>query len=576
MNEIKRRIVLEKFLKKAHRNAKLVDEVKRNAEQTSERVQETVDDSHTSSSGYAADKLEHGLETVMVEAGHLAVVTSRAALRAGKKKVQEAYDRKKMQEQYDPKLHPAQPNDTSASRPKTASSTPIKGNAEVPASPKTTPVTTSGKATVKTAERSVKTAQRSIKTAKDTSAVTIKTAETSAKTVEKTTEATAKATVKAGKIAQAAAEATAKGLKAAAEAAVKAVKAIVAGIKELVAAIAAGGWVSVAVIVVILLVALLVGSAFGIFFASEDTGSPMTMQNVVMEINRDYTGKIDTIKNSTTHDELETTGSQALWPDVLSVYAVMLNMDPANPTEVVTMDNTKKAMLEDIFWDMNKIKHSTTSRTEITYEEVLDEEGNLETVEVPITIITLHIEISGKTAEEMAEEYGFTPEQKEWLVELLKPEYDSLWTGVLYGIHNADGQIVAVALSQVGNVGGRPYWSWYGFNSRVEWCACFVSWCADQCGYIEADIIPKFAGCGYGADWFIQRGQWADRNYVPQSGDIIFFDWEPDGSRDHVGIVEKCENGYVYTIEGNSGDRCAQRRYPVGWYQIKGYGLPAY
>lgn len=180
---------------------------------------------------------------------------------------------------------------------------------------------------------------------------------------------------------------------------------------------------------------------------------------------------------------------------------------------------------------------------------------------------------------EMAEAYSFSDRQLEWLAELLKPEYESLWAGVLYGIHNVDGQIVSVALSQLGNVGGQPYWSWYGFDWRVEWCACFVSWCADQCGYIEAGVIPKFAGCGIGADWFIQRGQWADRNYVPQPGDIIFFDWASDGqngSRDHVGLVEKCENGYVYTVEGNITDSCVQRRYPVGWYEIVGYGLPAY
>ena len=113
--------------------------------------------------------------------------------------------------------------------------------------------------------------------------------------------------------------------------------------------------------------------------------------------------------------------------------------------------------------------------------------------------------------------------------------------------------IVEVALTQLGNEGGQPYWSWYGFEGRVEWCACFVSWCADQCGYIESGIIPKFAGCVDGANWFKGNGQWQDRNYEPQAG-IIFFDWEGDGETDHVGIVEKCENGVVYTVEGNSGD----------------------
>ena len=136
--------------------------------------------------------------------------------------------------------------------------------------------------------------------------------------------------------------------------------------------------------------------------------------------------------------------------------------------------------------------------------------------------------------------------------------------------------IVEVALTQIGNEGGQPYWSWYGFDSRVEWCACFVSWCADQCGYIDSGLIPKFAGCIDGANWFKSNNRWNDRNYEPKAGDIIFFDWEGDGTTDHVGIVEKCENGTVYTVEGNSGDACRQRQYTVGSRNIYGYGIPAY
>lgn len=144
----------------------------------------------------------------------------------------------------------------------------------------------------------------------------------------------------------------------------------------------------------------------------------------------------------------------------------------------------------------------------------------------------------------------------------------------------ANHQLVEVAKSQVGNVGGEPYWSWYGFGGRVEWCACFVSWCADQCGYIDRGIIPKFAGCGNGVDWFKAKNQWLDGSATPESGNIIFFDWKDengiqDGNSDHVGIVEKVEGGRVYTIEGNSGDACQQNSYPVGYYEILGYGTPS-
>ena len=135
--------------------------------------------------------------------------------------------------------------------------------------------------------------------------------------------------------------------------------------------------------------------------------------------------------------------------------------------------------------------------------------------------------------------------------------------------------IVEVAASQIGNVGGEPYWSWYGFTERVEWCACFVSWCANKCGYLDT-FIPKFAGCSTGVQWFKARNQWADRTITPEPGMIIFFDWDRDGVPDHTGIVEKSENGYVYTIEGNTSNSCRRRQYTVGNSQIFGYGIPAY
>ena len=135
--------------------------------------------------------------------------------------------------------------------------------------------------------------------------------------------------------------------------------------------------------------------------------------------------------------------------------------------------------------------------------------------------------------------------------------------------------IVEVAASQIGNVGGEPYWSWYGFTERVEWCACFVSWCANKCGYLDT-FIPKFAGCSTGVQWFKARNQWADRTTTPEPGMIVFFDWDRDGVPDHTGIVEKIENGYVYTIEGNTSDSCRRQQYTVGNPNIFGYGTPAY
>ena len=132
--------------------------------------------------------------------------------------------------------------------------------------------------------------------------------------------------------------------------------------------------------------------------------------------------------------------------------------------------------------------------------------------------------------------------------------------------------MVAVAQSQIGNVGGAPYWSWWGYNDRVEWCAIFVSWVADQCGYIETGVLPKAENVNELIDWFVSHNQWLGREYVPLPGDLIFFDWNGDNRCDHVGIVEYCENSIVFTIEGNTADSCDRRQYAATNPIIVGYG----
>ena len=179
------------------------------------------------------------------------------------------------------------------------------------------------------------------------------------------------------------------------------------------------------------------------------------------------------------------------------------------------------------------------------------------------------IEFSLKMAEQMGwNSYG----DKQYVPHVLR--YYPIGK-VFYTPEDGDA-IVDVALSQLGNVGGEPYWSWYGFANHVEWCACFVSWCADQCGYLDSGTYPKFSGCVFGMQWFQQRGLWLDDSTEPAPGMLIFFDWATqDGVPDHVGIVEKVENGTVYTVEGNSRDMCRQKQYSLGNSVILGYGMPA-
>ncbi|MDR0863111.1 MAG: CHAP domain-containing protein [Oscillospiraceae bacterium] len=253
-------------------------------------------------------------------------------------------------------------------------------------------------------------------------------------------------------------------------------------------------------------------------------------------------------------------GTRAEWKEILAIYAVKTNSDPDNPADVATMDERKKELLRTVFWDMNTLASRTESKTvtEVTVEG--DGEDFIST-ETTVTKTILYIAVSHKTADEMAVQYGFNDSQKAQLAELLNAQYADMWTAVLYGIHNGSGDIVAVAVSQLGNVNGESYWSWYGFEGRVAWCATFVSWCANECGYIDAGIIPKFAACqSQGIPWFQNRGLWQDSSYVPAPGDIIFFDWEQDGSSDHVGIVESVEGEVVHTIEGTLLPRIPSRQ----------------
>ena len=150
-------------------------------------------------------------------------------------------------------------------------------------------------------------------------------------------------------------------------------------------------------------------------------------------------------------------------------------------------------------------------------------------------------------------------------------------------INTEFSKIVRIANKQVGDIGGNKYWSWYGFNKKVAWCACFVSWCANQCGFIEQGIIPKFAAVKYGQAWFKSRNLWLPGYKTPKPGMIIFFDFVNsdlhdgrDGLGDHVGIVTSVKDGYVYCVEGNYNDMVASTKYVIGNANILGYGTPEY
>lgn len=422
-----------------------------------------------------------------------------------------------------------------------------------------TAIKTSAKGNVKTASHSIKTAERS-------SSAGIKTSQRAAAQTKAVARA-AKQSARRAQTARAKAQAAARMAKQAAKVTAKAIKAAIAAAKALVTALLAGGWVTLLVVVVICLIGLLVGSCFGIFFSGEDTGTGQTIRTAIAQVNQEYQDRLEEIQASHPHDTVEITGSQAAWKEILAVYAVKTTTDPEGQ-DVASMDEEKLGLLAEVFWEMNQLSASVETRTEIAEEE----EG--EPMETEVTVLV--ISVSHKSAQEMAAQLGFDDSQKEQLQELLSPEYDDLWNELLYGIAlgSGNGDLVAVAQSQVGNVDGAPYWSWYGFNSRVEWCAIFVSWCADQCGLLESGAVPKFSGCGTGVQWFQSRRQWLPGSATPEPGMLIFFKWYGSDAliADHVGIVERVENGRIYTIEGNSSDMVRRKSYPIGYGEILGYG----
>ncbi len=444
-----------------------------------------------------------------------------------------------------------------------------------------------GKAGIKTAQYSAKTAPRAVKTAEHTSKAAIKTSKTVTETAPKAAEATAKAAKATAIAAKKAAVAVGKAVVAAAKGVAKAAgavgKAIASGFSAMVAALGMGGAIAVVVVAVLGGVAIALGSAYGVFFSSED-GTGRSMEDVVREINTEYNDRLAHIKEVNTYDEVEMKGSSAVWREVIAYYAVKTSMTEEDGQEVVTLDDGKVELLREIFWEMNIISSEVKKEKKTVIETEEGPDGEVIEKEVEKEIATLYITVTHLTADEMAQKNSLSASQIETMHQMLSDEYSSEWAAMLYGIKSGETAIIAVATSQIGNEGGEPYWSHFGFTERIPWCACFVTWCGNECGYVENGIMPNAIGCVVSMNWYKERGQWIDGNEEPVPGMIIFYDWDDpdgefgpqDGKPDHTGIVEKVEDGVIWTIEGNSADSCRRNQHPVGEYVIMGYGVPKY
>ena len=602
MTDIKTRDAIKGTIKTIDKAAIASERMKSAYAKTKEKAEQGYYVDESSATEYAADKLSYGADRIKDEGihqfnkqGQKSVQTTKENIVKAKDKVSEFKQKRAVKAAEKKKAQVMSEQNGSLIRNGTAGRSPASDtfSAIKPEAPQTAEnplikTRRQGKKTIKTTARNaektvkstakgtIKTAENGVKTAQATSKTAIKTTEQTIQATQAAAKASAKAAQKAAQAAKATAKATAEATKTAVKATVSAVKAIIAGTKALISALIAGGWIAV----VIILIVVLLGCAVFLFGGGSDStsytpvsaeveayepliqkyakqyGIPEYVELIKAVMMQESGGRgLDPMQAAegsfNTRYPHEPNGIQdpeySIECGVQELKAALISAEVENP---IDMERIKLA-LQGYNFGNGYISWAKSNYGGYSYANA--------------------VEFSTMQAQQLGwEKYGDT----QYPAHVLR--YYPYGRAFTSGGNQA---IVEVALTQLGNEGGQPYWSWYGFEGRVEWCACFVSWCADQCGYLESGIVPKFSLCSDGVNWFDSNGQWQGKDYEPKAGDIIFFDWSndgQDGDADHVGIVEKCENGVVYTVEGNSGDACRQNSYPVGYYEILGYGCPSY
>lgn len=587
MSKIKTRDAVKGTIKTIDKAAIAAERMKSAYAKTKDKAEQGYYADESSATEYASDKMSYAADRIKDEGIHQFNKQGQKSVRATKHNIVKAKDKiadfktkRAMKAAEKKQAQAASEQVSSAVRRGTAShssvpNVPVQSIRTKRQAEKTIKqsVRNTEKTVKTTAKGTIKSAEKSVKTAHSTSKTAIKTTEATAKTAQKTAQASIKATQRTAQAAKATAKAAAEATKATAKATIAAVKAIIAGTKALISAILAGGWIAV----VIILIVVLFGCAVSIFGGGGESNAytpvsaeveayePLIRQYAKQHGIPEYTELIKAVMMQESggrgSDPMQASecGYNTRYPNIpngitdpeysidVGIQNLAACLRAAEVENLIDMERIKLA-LQGYNFGNGYISWAKTNYGGYSYANA--------------------VEFSAIQAEKLGwDSYGDT----QYVSHVLR-YYP-------YGRAFTDGgnqAIVEIALTQLGNEGGQPYWSWYGFESRVEWCACFVSWCADQCGYIENGIIPKFAGCVDGSNWFKRNGQWQDRNYEPQAGDIIFFDWEGDGLTDHVGIVERVENGTVYTVEGNSGDACKQNSYSIRSRVVYGYGVPAY
>ena len=586
MAKIKTRDAVKGTIKTIDKAATAAERMKSAYAKTKDKAEQGYYAEENSATEYAADKVSHSTERVTEKGvrqfnkqGQKSVRNTKENIIKAKDKAVDFKAKRAMQAAEKKKAQAASEQAGSQARQGTARQTSASASAQTiktaPQAEKTIKQSAKGaKKTVKTSAKSaVKSTEKGVKTAKTTAKTAIKTTEQTAKTAQAAAKTSVKAAQKTAQVAKTTAKATGHAVKVAVKATVSAIKAIIAGTKALISAIIAGGWIAVLIILIVVLFGALfslVGnsgsnSSYTPVSAEVQAYEPLIQKYATQHGIPEYVELIKAVMMQESggkgSDPMQASecGFNTKYPNTPNgitdpEYSVNVGIQnlasclkAAGAENPIDMDNIKTA-LQGYNYGNGYIAWAKSNYGGYTYANA--------------------VEFSVMMAERLGwSSYGDT----QYVSHVLRYyPFGRMSTGM------GNGAIVEVAASQIGNTGGQPYWSWYGFDSRVEWCACFVSWCAEQCGYIETGVIPKFSLCSDGVAWFQQHGQWQDGSFTPSAGHIIFFDWDGDGETDHVGIVEKVENGTVYTIEGNSSDSCRQRSYSIASKVIYGYGIPIY
>ena len=237
---------------------------------------------------------------------------------------------------------------------------------------------------------------------------------------------------------------------------------------------------------------MIVSSPFALFFAIFGGGESFgqttySMQDAVAILNEEFTDRIEQIKTENPHDtlDMDNSGSAAVianWDDVLAVYAVRTSTDPDNPQEVTTVTEDKLSILREIFWAMNEVSFSTETVTHS--DSYTNEDG--EVVDTSYTETILHIIVTTKDHLQMADEYGFTEEQRAFLEELLQPEYQELFmmlTGSYQDLTLSQAEIAEIMARLPADLSeerkqivltayqlvGKVHYFWGGKSTAIGW-----------------------------------------------------------------------------------------------------------